>query len=106
MPRFDIVNVEPVISWPLSWRSRARLARSAISAAIDAQALQVGVRTTGVTRPSSIATATPTWTRWKRRIASPTHAALHAGTRRSAKAALLTIRSLTETLPRSPSEAR
>jgi hypothetical protein len=65
------VNVEPVISWPLRWRSRARLARSAISAAMTPRPFRSASRTTGVTSPSSIATAMPTWTRWKRRIASP-----------------------------------
>ena len=55
MPRFDTVPVPPWYSAGLSLRSRARLARSAISAEIVARLFMSALRTTGVIRPPSIA---------------------------------------------------
>ena len=43
MPRFDTVNVEPVISWPLSWRLFARVGEIADLGGDRADALLIGV---------------------------------------------------------------
>ena len=60
MPRFEIENVPPMYSCGFSFFSRARAARSFISAAICASPLVCASRTTGVISPPSIATATDT----------------------------------------------
>ena len=64
MPRFEIENVAPESSWALSFRARARSARSRDSTAICASGLDSQLRSTGVIRPSSSATAIPMWARW------------------------------------------
>ena len=43
MPRFDTVNVEPVISWPLSWRFFARVGEVADLGGDRADAFLIGV---------------------------------------------------------------
>ncbi len=98
MPRFDTLKVEPVISSTLSLRSRARRASSWASVAIWPSVLTSALRMTGVTRPSSMATAMPMSTRPWRMIPSSLNEALASGTRRSARAAALMTRSLTDSL--------
>ena len=62
MPRLETEKVPPVYSSGLSFRSRARPARSRASAAISRSDLRSAWRITGVISPSSIATAMLTWT--------------------------------------------
>ncbi len=98
IPRFEMLKVAPVYSSGWSFFSRARPASSRTSAPIWAAPLRSASRTTGVMRPSSTATATPTWTRWNRLMWSSCHWALTSGWRLSARAVALISRSLTETL--------
>ena len=98
MPRFEIVKVEPMNSSGLSFRSRARVARSLISAEMSTTCFWSAFRTTGVMSPSGIETATPTWTSAWVWIVSPVQDAFTVGKRVSALAQAFTTRSLKETL--------
>ena len=60
MPRFEVVKVEPAYSLGSSAPSLARAARSRVSAPIWASPFRSASRTTGVMRPSGMATATAT----------------------------------------------
>ncbi len=94
MPRFEIVNVEPMNSSGLSFLSRARAARSFTSREISTTCLRSALRTTGVMRPSASDTATPRCTSAWVWIASPVHEALTVGKRVSALAQAFSTRSL------------
>src|SRR5215475_9231735 len=96
MPRLEIAVTPPAISAGLSLRNRARAERSFISAEISSRDLPSAPRITGVTRPLSIATATPTSERPKRRMRSSAHTAFAAGTRCSASASAFMMKSLIE----------
>src|SRR5450759_4225095 len=78
MPRLEMALAPPWYSFGLSLRTRARSARSRISAEIAVSDLASALRITGVISPPSIATATPMSECWKRRMRSSAHTALAA----------------------------
>ena len=98
MPRLEIALAPPWYSFGLSFFARARSARSRISAEIAVSDLASALRITGVISPPSSATATPMSECVKRRMRSSAHTALAAGTRCSAAAQALMMKSLSESL--------
>ena len=97
-----MVKVEPMNSSGFSFFSLARPARSFTSREICVTALRSALRTTGVMRPSGMATATPMWTSAWVVILSPPQEELTMGKRVRALAQALMTRSLNETLTFSP----
>ena len=80
MPRLEMALAPPSYSSGLSsWR--ARVGEVAAFRRRSRQGLPSALRTTGVSRPPSTATATPISARRKRRMRSSAHTALAAGTR-------------------------
>ena len=98
MPRLEMVEEPPWYSSGLSFRARARAAMSFISFEIADSAFISARRITGVIRPPSSATATAMSQCCKRRMRSCAHTALAAGTRCSAAAHALMMRSFRESL--------
>ena len=98
MPRFDTAVVPPWYSSSLSFFTRARAAISFISFEMTDSVFVSAERITGVIKPPGIDTATPTseWV-WCSMVFS-VHDTLASGTRFSAKAKALMMKSLTETL--------
>mmetsp|Transcript_10498 Transcript_10498/g.42447 ORF Transcript_10498/g.42447 Transcript_10498/m.42447 type:complete len:227 (+) Transcript_10498:549-1229(+) len=98
MPRLETEQVPPWNSCGLSLPSRARPARSRISAEIVERPLAAVLVTMGVMRPVGVATATET-SMVSFGVGTPwIHDELARGTSRSASATALTTTSFTETL--------
>ena len=84
MPRFDTVNVPPRRSSAANFPARARSTSPRTCATSAPSGWRSQSRTTGTTRPSSVAVARPTWTVSCSTIDSPSRLAFISGTRRSA----------------------
>ena len=79
MPRLEMVKPPPWNSSSFSLPALARAARSFISVAICARPFMSALRTIGVIRPRSVATATEMSTAPYWIISSSVHEALHSG---------------------------
>src|ERR1035437_10357807 len=98
MPRFVTVNVPPSSSTCCRSPDLARPTRSLVAATTADRVIWPTLRSTGVTRPRSVATATAMSTPENDRTASGAQSTFIAGTWTWARAAAVTTRSLTETL--------
>ena len=112
MPRLDTVKVPPSSSCWRSFRSRARAASAADSLAITDSRMPSTPRSTGVTRPPSVATAIDMSTDRYASSPSSVQVTLASGTSPNAAATAASTKSLTDTLtghrspPGSPSLTR
>ena len=97
MPRLVTLIVPPSSSLCCSFLSFARAMRSCVAVTSWCSDSRSTPRTTGVTRPFSVATATAmsTWLKW--RMASPVQITLRSGTSVCARPTAFTTRSLTDT---------
>src|SRR6266571_568742 len=96
MPRLEIAVAPPWYSSGLSFRARARAARSFISVEIAESDFSSPLRTTGVISPPLIATATPTSECLCLSMAPSVQVTFASGTRCRASASALMTKSLTE----------
>ena len=98
MPRLDTALVPPWYSSGLSFRARARAAKSFISFEIAESDFVSALRTTGVISPPGIETAIPMSECLCLSMPPSVQVTLASGTRCSASASALMTKSLTESL--------